>query len=273
MRFASDTPDRPLRAPSSAIRPGVLGRLLLLAAIAIAAPAPAAELPFAPGERLTFELRWLWIPAGTAVLEVMPVNGEAGREMLHFRLSVRSNEVLDKVYMVRDRVDAFTDLTLSRSLAYTKRQHEGRTRRNVTVTFDWQRSQARYHTPSESRDPVALLPGTLDPLSVFYFARRFDLSAVTRMERPVTDGKKCVVGVGRVVARESIRLSNGMAYDTYRIEPDLKHIGGVFRKSPNAKIQLWVTADRRRIPVKIKSRVVVGSFIGELISAEGLRDS
>jgi len=249
-------------------------RLLLLMLMAVAiSPAGAlatAELPFAPGERLTFELRWLWIPAGQAVLEVMPATRIDQQEVLHFRLSVRSNEVLDKIYMVRDRIDAFTDLSLTRSVAYRKKQHEGSTRRDVTVAFDWQNAQARYLTPNETRDPISLLPGTLDPLSVFYYSRLFDLSTVSEVLRPITDGKKCVVGIGRVVGRESIRLSNGMVYDTFCIEPDLKHIGGVFRKSPNARIQLWVTADHRRMPVKIKSRVVVGSFIGELISAQGL---
>ncbi len=51
---------------------------------------------------------------------------------------------------------------------------------------------------------------------------------------------------------------------------ELKHIGGVFEKSKNAEIKVWVTADTRRIPVKIKSKVVVGSFIGELISDAGI---
>jgi len=47
-------------------------------------------------------------------------------------------------------------------------------------------------------------------------------------------------------------------------------VGVVFEKSKNAKIQVWVTADKRRMPVKIKSKVVVGSFVGELVSATGL---
>jgi len=59
-------------------------------------------------------------------------------------------------------------------------------------------------------------------------------------------------------------------YDTFLIEPEIEHVGGVFEKSKNAKIQVWVTADRRRMPVKIKSKVVVGSFVGELVSATGL---
>jgi hypothetical protein len=41
----------------------------------------------------------------------------------------------------------------------------------------------------------------------------------------------------------------------------------VFKKSKNAKIKLWVTADSRRIPIKIKSKVKIGSFTGELVDA------
>ncbi|MGB6013056.1 MAG: DUF3108 domain-containing protein, partial [Desulfobacterales bacterium] len=82
--------------------------------------------------------------------------------------------------------------------------------------------------------------------------------------------KKCVIGELSVIKRETLKLKSG-TYDTYLIEPELKHIGGVFEKSKNAKIQLWVTADKRRIPVKIKSKVVVGSFVGELVSATGLK--
>jgi hypothetical protein len=39
---------------------------------------------------------------------------------------------------------------------------------------------------------------------------------------------------------------------------------GGYRK--NEKLRVWVTADKRHIPVKIKSKVKVGSFVGELIS-------
>jgi len=64
-------------------------------------------------------------------------------------------------------------------------------------------------------------------------------------------------------------LTSG-TYDTYLIEPEIKQLDGVFEKSKNSKVQVWVTADRRRMPVKIKSKVVVGSFVGELVSTTGL---
>jgi hypothetical protein len=75
------------------------------------------------------------------------------------------------------------------------------------------------------------------------------------------------LGRARVVKREKVTVLSG-TYDTYLVEPSLEHIGGVFKKSKDAKLQIWVTADARRIPVKIKSKVAVGSFVGELMSVE-----
>jgi len=230
--------------------------------------ASALEIPFAPGEKLTFQLRWGFIPAGEAVLEVKPTKVIGGIHAYHFVLTARSNPFVDAFYKVRDRIDAYVDLNLNRSLLYKKKQHEGNTRRNVVVNFDWNNHTAQYFNFNKKEKTISILPGSFDPLSVFYFSRLLDLKVDEMLTSPVTDGKKCILGQARIVKKEKISLSNG-TYDAYLMEPELKHIGGVFEKSENAKIQLWVSADRRRIPLKIKSKVVVGSFVGELISAEG----
>jgi len=80
-----------------------------------------------------------------------------------------------------------------------------------------------------------------------------------------------VIGSGKVIKRETIKLKNGK-YDTYLLEPELKDLSGVFRKSKNATIKIWITADKRKIPVRIKSKVIVGSFVAELVSAEGVAE-
>jgi len=114
------------------------------------------------------------------------------------------------------------------------------------------------------------MPGSFDPLSALYYTRSLALTEKAEIRRPVTDGKKNVIGKANIIKREKITLSNG-TYDTFLIEPDIKDIGGVFKESKDAKIQVWVTTDHRRVPVKVKSEVAVGSFVGELISAEGIQ--
>lgn len=229
------------------------------------------EIPFVPGEKLTFQLSWSFIPAGEAVLEVKPTKTIDGVSAYHFVLTARSNSFVDIFYKVRDRIDAYVDLNMSRSLLYKKEQHEGNTRRNVVVNFNWGNHTAQYFNFSKMEKTIRILPGSFDPLSVFFYSRLLDLMVDATIMSPVTDGKKCVIGKAKIVKKEKISLPNG-TYEAFLLEPELKHIGGVFEKSEDAKIQLWVSADRRRIPLKIKSKVVVGSFVGELVSIEGAID-
>lgn len=227
----------------------------------------ASDTPFHPGEKLEFELRWGVVPAGKVVMEVLPLETIDGVPVYHFVLSAKSNSFLDVFYKVRDRIDSYTDTNLSRTLLYKKKQREGRTKKDITVHFDWENNQVQYTNKNKTNPPVPVEAGSFDPLAVFYYSRIIDLSAQSELQCPVTDGKKCITGRAKVIRREKIRVDAG-EFDVYLLEPELKHIKGVFEKSKDAKIRLWVTADDRHIPVKIQSKVAVGSFIGELVSAK-----
>jgi hypothetical protein len=228
----------------------------------------AAEkvLPFHPGERLTFQVKWGVIPAGEAVLEVGPLEVINGIKSHHFVMTARTYPYIDLIYKVRNRIDAYTDADITHSVLY-KDRNRGRREKEVVVDFDWVNGKAQYASSGKKKKPISILPGSFDPLSIFYAFREQTLEPGQELQAPVTDGKKCVVGRARVIKRETITVESG-TYDTFLVEPDLKDIGGVFKKSKDAKLEIWVTADIRRIPVKIKSRVIVGSFVGELISAE-----
>ena len=224
------------------------------------------DIPFQPGEKLIFQARWAFIPAGEAVLEVLPVEMLNGVRSYHFVMTARTYEFIDLFYKVRDRIDAYTDVEMTHSILYRKKK-EGKSKRDVVVNFNWEKQEAQYFNFGEKREPLSILPGSFDPLSVFYSFRLIDLKEDMEIKTPVTDGKKCVMGKARVIKREKIKVPSG-TYDTYLVEPDLEHIGGVFQKSKNARFQIWVTADKRCIPVKIKSKVIVGSFVAELVSVE-----
>lgn len=240
----------------------------LLGTLAFSSVTHAKEnrVPFSPGEKLTFQVRWAFIPAGEAVLQVFPIETMNGRKVYHFALSARSYPVIDLIYKVRDRIDAYTDEKLTHSILY-KETKEGKRKRKVVVSFNWEKGEAQRSNFGEKRAPIPVKPGTFDPLSVYYALRLHDLKENMEIEKPLTDGKKWILGRARVVKREKVTVLSG-TYDTYLVEPTLEHIGGVFKKSKDAKLQIWVTADARRIPVKIKSKVAVGSFVGELLSVE-----
>ncbi len=224
---------------------------------------PVHGQSFQNGERLVFQIKWSFIPAGTATLEVLPDHNSSHQAAHHFVLTAKTNKVLDVLYKYRERVDSFVNSKVERSILYKKNQ-QGRTNRDIVVNFDWNKYTAQYMNFGKKIEPISIEEGTLDPLSSLYFIRNKSLSEGEEITRPVTDGKETVLGRVRVLKREFITINN-RKYDTFKLEPELKHVKGVFEKSKDAKLHIWVTADHKKMLVKVKSKVVIGSFIAELI--------
>ena len=248
------------------LRQNVIVIIFMVMSLFAAGPARGQDFPFRPGEKMSFEVRWAGILAGEAVIELLPVEDLNGTDAYHFVFTARTSPFVDIFYKVRDRIDSYTDREMTHSLLYIKR-HEARSKKEITVQFNWESQEARYFFNGEGIDPISVMPGTFDPLSVFYAFRLNDLDKQDSYDIPISDGKKCLIGKAKVIKREEIKLG-GIPYDTFLVEPEMEHVGGVFEKSKNAKIQIWVTADNRRIPLRIKSKVKVGSFVADIVSYE-----
>ncbi len=231
------------------------------------APLRAAEpLPLQPGEKLHYSVSWLAIKAADATLEILPREKLGGAEARHFAMTVRTTPLVDVIYPVFDRMDSWADAAMTRSLKYKEHKQTRRTK-DIEVVFDWDSKTVQYSKKGKKPKHSPLLAGAFDPLAIFYYFRTRELREDMVLTRPVSDGKKCVIGRARVKGRQKV-TAGGREYDTFLVEPDLTGVGGVFKKSPDAKLQIWVTADQRRLPVVIKSKVVVGSFIAELDEVE-----
>ena len=241
--------------------------LLGLPFMASSGAADEAALPFKPGERLTYKLRWKFINAGTAVFQVQPIAELNGYPAYHFLLTIRSSPLFDMFYKVRDRVEAYTDLTMTRSLLYKNEQREGSYSRDVTVTFDWESQTAQFQNRGEKRDPIFIYPGTFDPLSVIYHLRMQELVPGNVLKAPATDGKRIVIGRLRVIEKERLKVPAGK-FDAFLVEPELRRLGGVVKRSKAAAVQIWVSADPHQIPLKVTGKAKLGSFSAVLVSVE-----
>ncbi len=225
-----------------------------------------STLPFKNGERLEFQIKWLFIPAGRAVLETMSTSSAIPGAAHHFVLTASTYPAIDLIYKFRERVDSYTSALIYRTVFYKKRQ-QGKTERDITIKFNLKRNTAQYTNFKEVLPPIKLPEGTLDPLAALYFIRCQPLIPGQTIERPITDGKKVVIGRLRVIKREIIRLA-GHYYKTIKLEPELKEVKGVFEKSKNARMYVCVTDDKKKILARLKIQVVVGSFTATLVNLE-----
>ena len=70
--------------------------------------------------------------------------------------------------------------------------------------------------------------------------------------------------------KEKISVPAGKFY-AIETRPEMQNLRGVFKKSPDGILRVWYSADSQRIPVKISSKVIVGSFNANLRKTSGLK--
>ncbi|MBN1613467.1 MAG: DUF3108 domain-containing protein [Deltaproteobacteria bacterium] len=235
------------------------------ASVCAAAQVSTAAAPFHSGEKLVYRAKWKWLPAGESRIEVLPFERIGDLLAYHFVMTTKTSAAVDLVYKVRDRQDSYTDIHLSRTLLYKKRS-TGKHPRDVVVTFDWERMKAVYASFGKPERPVAILPGTFDPLALFFVIRLHELNVGDVLEIPITDGKKCLAVRATVAGRERVAV-DAKVYDAHLVIPDMERLENVVAKEKEPQLKIWFSADEKRLPVKIQSRVAIGSFIFELVSS------
>lgn len=232
-------------------------------------PLQAGELPspmpFSVGEELVYEVRWEMVPTANATMRVSGLTEVDGTPAYHLEFTAQTLPWADIFFKVRNHFQSYPARDFSRSLRFTKKQREGSYKRDVVLAFDWDRLRVtRYRKGEEQKEHPLLYPGTLDPLSLFYGFRLGDYEEGRTIVRPVTDGKKVVYARATCGPVEEISVPAG-SFRAFTAEPDLSHVGGVFKKSPDATMRVWVSADERRLPLKVVSSVLIGRFIAELV--------
>lgn len=252
------------------LRPSRTAVATLLVGLLLAIPgAAAAPLPpstaWTSGETLRYVLKWTGLPVGEAVLIATRSQSADGRDLWYFAVTARTNSVIDKIYPVRDRVDACADFDLKRSFGFHQVQREGSYHRDLEVQFDQVNHRVTRRRSGGQPKTIEIDRDAYDPLTAFFALRQKRLEPHMSLTAPITDGKKCVIAAVHVLARQRIRIEAG-TFDALLVQPELEHVGGVIRKTPGAEIKLWITDDDRHIPLKVESEVVVGHFSAELIA-------
>jgi hypothetical protein len=221
-------------------------------------------VPFAPGEKVMYGGRWGIIPAGEVTLEVLPMEKIQGVEAYHFAMITRTNAAVDLVYPIRERQDSYVAADMSHSLLYTKKT-ESKHPRDVVVHFDWDRQESTYTNFGQSSAPIHIVPGTFDPLALFFVLRLQNLTEKNVIEIPVGDGSTNYRVKATIGKKEFIEIE-GSKYPAIEVAPDMQRLEGIVKKSENPELKVWFSADEKKIPLKIQSKVGIVSFIFEFES-------
>jgi hypothetical protein len=252
-----------MRFPSSTLPIIVLA----LSACVSQAASPSA-LPFTPVETLTYNLTWSVFAAGQLVATLSQAEGTSG-DPYEIRAVARSRGFVSLLYQVHDEFHSVFDPTNICSLRISKSIQEGRRRKETRIVFDSQRKLAILDERDLARpgDPPKHAeietPGCVtDLVTAFYYLRAQPMQVGQQILIPVNDGNHTSEVTGQVQAREEIQTPMGRHF-AFRVEPTV--FGGLYKR--NGRMLIWFSDDPRRLPLRIKAVISVGTIVGELQSA------
>lgn len=215
-------------------------------------------------EKLTFDVEWRLIHAGTVIVQTQKSHGD---------LRLDSAGMVSTLFKIHDvytsdfedgfcGIDSVMDST------------EGKRHRETKVTFDRARNQAAYLERDVLKDAVIHSDEITVPNCVHEIAgallklRSMTINPGQSAQIPMSDGRRSAPVKIEALEREDVKTPAG-AFKTVRYEASL--LNGVIY-SRKGRAEIWLTDDARRLPVQIRLRMnfPVGSVTLQLQKEEHL---
>jgi hypothetical protein len=219
---------------------------------------------FKEGEKLTFDVKYGFVTAGIATMQIPKIKRISGRDAYHVNFEVNTVPSFDIFYKVRDRYETYIDVEGIFPWRFEQHIREGKYSRDFSAFFDQRKGKAK------TRDGEYDIPKyVLDIVSAFYYARTLDYSNLNVDDRiPLQNFYKNKVYDLDVkyLGRETIEVPAGK-FDCIIVEPLVKE-GGLFKNE--GSIIIWLTDDEVKMPVRVKTKVVVGAIDADLTNYEGI---
>ena len=227
--------------------------LLLL----VCAPLVYSQSSGAPlRETLQYNIDWRLFNAGKA--KVVFVTEAGSKPGFQVNLHLESTGIVSKLFKV---ADDYSSNISSNYCAETLQMTalEGSRQRETKITFDSATHKATYVERDRLKNAVILSKETEIPACVhdvaggLFYLRTLNLEPGQSTMVPISDGKKSVMAKVEAQAREDVKTPEGV-FKTIRYEIYL--FDGVLYKRP-AHLNVWVSDDRRRLPVQIRVRMTI----------------
>jgi hypothetical protein len=224
-------------------------------------------LPFRPGQRLTYRVSWLGIPAAEARIELH--SSREDRDVLTAEAWLKTNGFVDMLFKMRDYIrEEMSAATLETREEYF-RQHETRSFNEYFVNFDHDAgvvTAVRRNRKGETvkryiagngygplTGAIMALTQPRGPGSVFIF------DVFTGDHRYVLDFK--------IARRERIRVPAG-DFDAYRIVPGVVYLNDNAMRRELRYTLVWVSTDDRRLPLRAEAGTFIGSLRADLVRVD-----
>lgn len=218
---------------------------------------PLSNLPFSVGEQLNFNfyLANSPQPVGTSSFLVRGRSKYFGRDGILLTFRGQTAGTIARLFMANDQINSYVDPTTFVPFRTELNLQEGRRRVNQTLTIDQERGVA---VASDNGARIDIPVGTHDLISVFYALRSFNLTPTRRTAVSLLINNHPLTLFITSIKRETIELGN------QRVPAIQLALTTDDPKSDRYNLHLWVSDDRRRLPLRITATTKIGPVRADL---------
>jgi len=219
---------------------------------------------FVVGEKLLFDVNFGIITAGYAEMSIPQFDTVLGNKTYKVQFNVRSTPTFDFFFEVRDRYETYLDADGIFPWRFEQHIKEGKFTKDYSAIFD-----QKNHMAKTDEGDFSIAPFVHDIMSAFYYARTIDYSKFKIGQRvPLQNFFKGKVNPLEIkyLGKQKITVDAG-TFNCIIVEPLVKE-GGLFKSE--GRILIWLSDDERKIPVKVNTKVIIGSIDAELKEYSGI---
>ena len=233
-------------------------------------------LPFTTGEREVYRATWNGMfSVATAEIQTIPAVVE-GKKVFKVRVEAKTSRALDLIWRMRDTITSTFEANNLAPSHFNFSQRENSRVIDTDAKYDpamkrWavNRQQLGKQTKVYQFDS----DNTLDPITAIYLARSTDFKVGDRLYFKLFGGRYRYLLELFVEKKEPIELESGKSIEAYRIIPRIQNITKNGYAGRLNEAVIWLSADQRRLPVKLSSKVAFGSVHLELVESKPVPQS
>ncbi len=221
-------------------------------------PQPNNINAFGVGEYLDFGI-YVALPGvgkiplkgGNGILEVVDIVDRDNHICYWLRIRALSSGFIKLIYPVNDFIESFMDVDSFYPWYFYKKVKEGKYHVTYSIYFD----QDNHIATRKNKFEVETYPKVQDIISAFYYIRTLEFSPKDTIPLPYHDnGGNYPISI-IVHRRETVEVPAG-TFQCIVIEPVIK-TEGLFRRE--GRMEIWLTDDYSKMPVKMVSKIPIGS--------------
>jgi hypothetical protein len=224
--------------------------------------------PFAGGEKEVYHATWNgMISVATAEVHTIPIILD-GKKVYQVRVEAKTSRALDLIWKMRDTISSTFDAGALLPSRFTFNQRENSRVIDTDARFDHANKRWAVNRRQVGKRPRVYhfdSYNTLDPITAVYLARSTEFRVGDKLYFKVFGGRYQYLLELFVAKKEPVALESGKTIEAYRIIPRVQNITKKGYANRFNEAIIWISADERRLPIKLSSKIAFGSVHLELV--------